>query len=131
MAEDAQWSALFASNFRFIQQGTDYLGSQLPPSPLQHFWSLAVEEQFYFVWPLLMILVATIGRAFPPAQAWRGAHRDDRGLTSLISIYLTATNATEAYFSPFPRASELAAGALLAVAAPWLLRFPRRARHRY
>ncbi len=44
IAVDAQWAALFASNFRFINQGTDYFGSQLPPSPIQHFWSLAVEE---------------------------------------------------------------------------------------
>ncbi len=126
VAEDAQWSALFASNFRFIQQGTDYLDAALPPSPLQHYWSLAVEEQFYFVWPLLIMLVALVTR--------RWSLRLTLGvvLTAMIaaslawSQYQTANNATAAYFSPFPRVSELAAGALLAVAVPSLVRLPRR-----
>ncbi len=79
VAEDARWAALFASNFRSIQQGTDYLGAQQEPSPLQHFWSLAVEEQFYFVWPLLILLLASVGEGDPgAAQARRGADPDDR-----------------------------------------------------
>jgi hypothetical protein len=45
----------------------------------------------------------------------------------MYSIYLTQSDATTAYFSPFPRASELAAGALMAVVAPWLARIPRNA----
>ncbi len=126
VAEDAQWAALFASNFRFIQQGTDYLDSALPPSPLQHYWSLAVEEQFYLVWPLLIMLVAMASR--------RRSLRLTLGvvLTAMIvsslawSQYQTANNATAAYFSPFPRVSELAAGALLAVGVPWLVGLPRR-----
>ncbi|HKH29131.1 MAG TPA: acyltransferase, partial [Sphingomicrobium sp.] len=65
VAEDARWAALFASNFRSIQQGTDYLGAQQEPSPLQHFWSLAVEEQFYFVWPLLILLLASAAKGIP------------------------------------------------------------------
>ncbi|HQY30664.1 MAG TPA: acyltransferase, partial [Thermomicrobiales bacterium] len=54
VASDARWTSLFLANVRFIRQGTDYLNSTLPPSPLQHFWSLAVEEQFYAAWPLLL-----------------------------------------------------------------------------
>ncbi|CAN5444219.1 SGNH hydrolase domain-containing protein [soil metagenome] len=126
VAEDGRWSALFASNFRFIQQGTDYLDAQLPPSPLQHFWSLAVEEQFYAVWPLVMMLVAF---AFKRVSL---RLRLSIVLTAIIagsliwSIHQTSVDGTAAYFSPFPRASELAAGALLAVGAPWLPRVPRR-----
>lgn len=126
VAEDARWSALFASNFRFIQQGTDYLDAQLPPSPLQHFWSLAVEEQFYAVWPLAMMLVALVFRRVSLRLRLAVA------LTAIIagsliwSIHQTSVDGTAAYFSPFPRASELGAGALLAVCAPWLTRIPRR-----
>ena len=47
IADDAKWTAVFAANIHFGLLGTDYLGSQLPPSPLQHMWSLGVEEQFY------------------------------------------------------------------------------------
>src|SRR4051794_1229520 len=55
---DALASALYAGNYRFAVQGTDYLAADTPPSPFQHYWSLGVEEQFYLVWPALLILVA-------------------------------------------------------------------------
>jgi peptidoglycan/LPS O-acetylase OafA/YrhL len=125
VADDARWSALFASNVRFIQQGTDYFAAGLATSPLQHFWSLAVEEQFYFVWPAIIILVGfvSVGVAF----------RRILGLVLVIvitaslgwSVYETGVNGTVAYFSPLPRAWELATGAFVAVATPRLLGFPR------
>ncbi|WP_231611069.1 acyltransferase, partial [Rhodococcus sp. CX] len=51
-------SALYVGNYRFALRGTDYLAADAPPSPFQHFWSLGVEEQFYLVWPAL--IVATV-----------------------------------------------------------------------
>jgi peptidoglycan/LPS O-acetylase OafA/YrhL len=126
VAEDARWSALFASNFRFIQQGTDYLDAQLPPSPLQHFWSLAVEEQFYAVWPLVMMLVAFTFKRIALRLRLAIALTAIIAASLVWSIHQTSVDGTAAYFSPFPRASELAAGALLAVSAPWLVRLPRR-----
>src|SRR3954467_5898883 len=54
---DARWTALYAVNMRFAIQGTDYLSASAPPSPLQHYWSLAVEEQFYLLWPVLLVAV--------------------------------------------------------------------------
>lgn len=62
IADDARWAALFAASARFITQGADYLGAQAPPSFLQHSWSLAVEEQFSVVWPLLIMLLAAIAK---------------------------------------------------------------------
>ena len=59
-ATDARWTAVFLANFHFASIGTNYLTAQLPPSPLQNFWSLAVEEQFYLVYPTLFLLVAGI-----------------------------------------------------------------------
>lgn len=125
VAGDAKWAALFGANLRFIQQGTDYLGAQEPPSPLQHFWSLAVEEQFYFVWPAMVLLLAVVAK--------RVSLRLKLGVAlSLIiagslawSIYQTEHNAAIAYFSPFTRAWEMAAGGLLVVASPFLLRLNR------
>ncbi|MEY4228816.1 MAG: hypothetical protein RLZ84_1408, partial [Actinomycetota bacterium] len=49
LGSDAIGTATFSSNFLFANRGADYLQSTLPPSPLQHYWSLAVEEQFYVV----------------------------------------------------------------------------------
>ena len=57
-AGDALASALYVSNLRFAVTGTDYFAEDSVPSPFQHFWSLAVEEQFYLCWPLMIILVA-------------------------------------------------------------------------
>jgi peptidoglycan/LPS O-acetylase OafA/YrhL len=57
LATDVLGVATFSSNLVFAQRGADYLQSTLPPSPLQHYWSLAVEEQFYLVWPVLIAIV--------------------------------------------------------------------------
>ena len=51
---DALWASAFAANIHFAQQGVYYFAEGEGPSPLQHYWSLAVEEQFYVVWPLLL-----------------------------------------------------------------------------
>src|SRR5262245_57431258 len=62
---DALWAAFFGANIHFAHVGTDYFAQDDPPSPVQHFWTLAVEEQFYLVWPLLLtgaLLVLRIGR---------------------------------------------------------------------
>ena len=57
-------SALYVGNYRFAMQGTDYLASDMP-SPFQHYWSLGVEEQFYLVWPVLIIGTAWLSGADP------------------------------------------------------------------
>ncbi len=125
IAGDAQWASLFAANLDFIRQSTNYLDSQLPPSPLQHFWTLGVEEQFYAVWPLTILVIARVARSMPLRRKLGIA------LCLIIagslgwSIVQTASNGAEAYFSPLTRAWELGAGALLAVVAPCLKRLPR------
>ena len=115
IANDAKWTAVFAANIHFGLLGTDYLGSQLPPSPLQHMWSLGVEEQFYVVWPGLFLLLVLFARRHRSALA--------AGLLVIIGASLvwstiqTRSDATWAYFSPLTRAWELALGALVAVLA--------------
>jgi peptidoglycan/LPS O-acetylase OafA/YrhL len=126
VAEDGRAAATFWVNFHFIASGTNYLASQLPPSPLQNFWSLSVEEQFYVVYPALFIGVA--------ALAIR-RRADYRNLISVVlgaviiasfwwSVVQTSANATAAFFSPFTRAWELALGALVAINGRHLARVP-------
>ena len=117
---DSLWSLGFLANVRFSAIGTDYFDDTRPASPVQHYWSLAVEEQFYVVWPCLLILALWLGKR-------RGAGAVLLLVTaaSLVwSIVLTASDSTAAYFSTPARAWELGVGALLAVLAQTSL--PRR-----
>ncbi|MEP9385425.1 acyltransferase family protein [Nocardioides sp. KR10-350] len=130
---DAIWSAGFAANIRFSRLQTDYFAADLPPSPLQHFWSLSVEEQFYLVWPVVVLLCALlVRRARARARRRNGAEVQRRPaearrwltvsvavltVASLLwSAQMTSGNPEAAYFSPFTRAWELGLGALAALA---------------
>jgi peptidoglycan/LPS O-acetylase OafA/YrhL len=55
IAGDAFWALLFSANWRFAVLGTDYMNSGSSVSPLQHYWSLGVEEQFYIFWPWIIL----------------------------------------------------------------------------
>ncbi len=123
-ADDGRWAAVFLSNFHFASLGTDYLGSLRPPSPLQNFWTLSVEEQFYAVYPLLFLVVAR-------SKIRLTLHGRLAIMLALVvavsfwwSVTQTSTNPAVAYFSPFTRAWELAIGALVAVGTLWLRRIP-------
>jgi peptidoglycan/LPS O-acetylase OafA/YrhL len=125
-AKDAIAATLFASNWRFAHTGVNYFNQALPPSPLLHYWSLSIEEQFYFVWPWLMLGVLLIGLR---RRFWRPEHvRLVAGVAIAVisgaSLWLafaqTTSDPTVAYFSTFDRAWELGLGALVAIAAPRL-----------
>ena len=125
VAIDAKWASVFLANIHFASVGTQYFTAQNPPSPLQHMWSLSVEEQFYAVWPLLMVFISLIAR--------RVSLRLRAGIVLLAivaasftwSIVETSQNGVWAYFSPLTRAWELAAGGLIAIAAPLAARIPK------
>ena len=123
-ATAARWTAVFLANFHFASVGTNYLTAQQPPSPLLNFWSLAVEEQFYVVYPTVFLLIAAL------RSRWSLRARLAVGLLVVIaasfalSVVQTASHPTVAYFSPFTRAWELAIGALVAVGTEWLLSLP-------
>ena len=125
LAKDALWSAVFAANVRFAQQGVDYFAAEAAPSPIQHYWSLAVEEQFYLVWPLLVGAVFWLvarrrtsgGAAQPRPLRALAAMLVVIGVASLAwSLLRTGAEPQSAYFSTFTRAWELAVGAGVALA---------------
>jgi peptidoglycan/LPS O-acetylase OafA/YrhL len=126
VAGDAAAASLYVSNMRFALQATDYLASEVAPSPLLHFWSLGVEEQFYLFWPALLLAVASLGGRL------RG--RDRRlvyavvavtAVSFLVSLVLTSVAQPWAFFSLPARAWELGLGALLALGAARLAELPR------
>jgi peptidoglycan/LPS O-acetylase OafA/YrhL len=124
-AWDAAAAALYVANYRFALQRTDYL-ADASPSPLQHYWSLGVEEQFYLLWPLLLLVVFVAGRRLrtrSSAGAVAGLALAGAGSLAL-SLRLTARSAPWAFLSLPTRAWELAAGGLIALSASTLRRLP-------
>ena len=126
---DGVWAVFFGANIHFSSVGTNYFAASASTSPLQHFWSLAVEEQFYLVWPAVLGIVALVFRRkgvvghvprIPIALTLVAVG----GLSLYLSVVQTASNPTAAYFSTIDRTWELAIGALLAVALPWLGKIP-------
>lgn len=131
VAQDAGAAAGFFANWRYAITGTDYFQADGPTSPLQHYWSLSVEEQFYLVWPVLMIALFAITTRRSGLASQRSAFIGISviGAVSLVwAILESSSNPTVAYFSTFSRAWELAAGAALAFATPLLARLPQAVR---
>lgn len=115
-------SALFVSNLEFAAQGTDYLAATEFPSPVQHYWSLSVEEQFYLLWPALIVIGTHRARSVRGRVAVIMAVVI--GLSFTASAVLTSSQAAWSYFGLHTRAWELGLGAALAAATPRLSRIP-------
>lgn len=130
---DALWAFLFVSNWRFAIDGTDYFTAAGPVSPLQHYWSLSVEEQFYFVWPVVILAIGLL----VAHKAWSRQVRTaiSAGVMGVVvaasfgySLVDTANNPAWAYFSTLTRVWELGVGALLAISISYFERIPDKAR---
>ena len=126
IAGDALAATFFVSNWRFAAQGTDYWAQDSSTSPLQHYWSLGVEEQFYLVWPLIVGVVALLlhrKRMLKPALSLVLA------IAVIASLLWAARESTSApmwaYFSTLTRVWELGIGALLALSTSFLVRIPQ------
>ena len=132
-------SALYIQNFALARQSVDYMATDAKPTPFQHFWSLSLEEQFYVVWPLLVVAAGLIAgqvlRRYP--TGFYQHRRRFRGITVvffsvfvavsfLASVVHVASGDPAAYFVTWTRLWELGAGGLLAcvliewTSRPWL-----------
>jgi peptidoglycan/LPS O-acetylase OafA/YrhL len=122
LAHDALAAAAFAINIVFAHRQSDYLTSDAAPSPLLHFWSLALEEQFYLVWPVLLQVVAGYRRRPLPLVATIVAVLWP--LSFYACVALTDSNQPWAFYSLPTRAWELLTGAGLALLAASIARVP-------
>lgn len=151
LAPRTQWSAistdlvgasLYVVNWVFVGRSVDYLAEDVDPSPVLHFWSLAIEEQFYLIWPLLILALVWAAAHRRSSGVGVAAHRRASrdgvsrrwlafGLTAVMvipslawSIYYTATDPQPAFFATTARLWELGLGALVALGGRWWLRWP-------
>jgi peptidoglycan/LPS O-acetylase OafA/YrhL len=126
VAKDGVASALYVVNYRLAAASTGYLQAVTAASPLQHYWSLSVEEQFYVLWPALVFAVATLGRRRSPAAAVAALLLV--GVVSFAAcVWLTDRSQPWAFFSLPTRAWEFVAGGLVALGVSRLRPVPSRA----
>jgi len=123
-AAAGRWAAVFLANFHFTSMGTDYLASLRPPSALQNFWSLAVEEQFYVVYPMVFFLVVRAKGTKVPRRELLVMLAVLMAASFWWSIAQTASNPTAAYFAAHPGMGTRTrrvdrCGQPLAGAGPW------------
>jgi peptidoglycan/LPS O-acetylase OafA/YrhL len=122
-AAEIRASALYFQNWQLAADSVNYLQASSAASPVQHFWSLSVEEQFYLGWPLLFLLAALVAlTARHPLERRARGHRVVLFLAAavvvgslLYSVYYTRANPAGAYFVTTTRIWELALGGVLAL----------------
>jgi peptidoglycan/LPS O-acetylase OafA/YrhL len=114
LMSSARASALYAANLWFASRSTNYFGGYTEANPLLHLWSLAVEEQFYLFWPLLMLGAARLFSGdVRRTTFWLVV---TAGLLSLLAcIMVSAWKPQYAFFLTPTRIWQFAAGMLLAI----------------
>ncbi|BCJ75970.1 acyltransferase [Catellatospora sp. IY07-71] len=128
---DVLTSGLYVVNWRLADRAVDYLAADTAPSMVQHFWSLAVEEQFYLVWPLLLLFAVRLAHRLAAGRV-RDVERPL--LVALVvvalpsfawSVHLVGAEPERAYFITTTRMWELAIGCGIAILAGRLAQMPR------
>lgn len=123
---DVRWASLFSANFRLISTGSNYFIPGVAPSLVTHYWSLAVEEQFYLFFPLVVFSLTWLTPLRHRATSLGAFLVAAICASAWYSWHLTPIKPTVAYYSPFTRFWEIALGALVAVLpAAWARRTPR------
>jgi peptidoglycan/LPS O-acetylase OafA/YrhL len=121
-----QAAFLYVTNWYFIGQATSYFGVDVVTNPVLHFWSLAVEEQFYLIWPLLLGgLFALTRRSARQITVVRWAIAAGALASLTWALVLRVDDPIRAYYGTDARAYQLLAGALLALAPSIVARLAR------
>jgi peptidoglycan/LPS O-acetylase OafA/YrhL len=128
---DTGWALAFLANVHMARTDTDYFHANDAPSLLQHFWSLAVEEQFYLLWPLLLVLLALLARRRSGAVFVLPVTLALTAASFVYALHLVSLDPAKAYFSSPARAWELGAGALLGLLVAWGMRVPGWLQHSF
>jgi peptidoglycan/LPS O-acetylase OafA/YrhL len=117
-------SPLYVSNWQLIFGDVSYFARFAPPGPLNHLWSLAIEEQFYLVWPFVLLLGVKVVREKPLPSGVRPRLAVATLLLALVSVvlmgvlYKPSLDPSRVYYGTDTRAFELLFGAALAMVWP-------------
>ncbi len=119
VAKAAVAASAYLSNALFARQSTNYFAADLAPNPLLHTWSLAVEEQFYIAWPIMLLLAMWLGRRTGQPRRWLVIAIVGGALVSFAGcLWFTQRGSPWAFFGSPVRAWEFAAGAMIALWEP-------------
>ena len=120
LAQEVFASGVYVENLLLVSKSVDYLALQETASPVQHYWSLSVEEQFYILWPLLMLAAGAFARSSGrPARIVFAIALAAITLASFAySVYMSYANPAPGYFLTTTRIWELGLGGLLAMFSP-------------
>jgi peptidoglycan/LPS O-acetylase OafA/YrhL len=105
----------YFTNWHFIASDQSYFANFSTPSPILHLWSLAVEEQFYLVWPLIVFGVLKLSRGSVRALAWVAGIGALASAVWMAVLYVPGGDPSRVYYGSDTRAQAMLCGALLAV----------------
>lgn len=122
VAKTAIGAMLLSANYVIARTTGGYFDAPAETNPLLNTWSLSVEEQFYLIFPLLLMLTWTISRRRKNKTVWPFVSVGNLGAVSALfaaagamGIYFLGSSFIQGFYSPFTRAWEFASGALLAL----------------
>ncbi|ENH98077.1 acyltransferase 3 [Gracilibacillus halophilus YIM-C55.5] len=116
-------SIFYYQNWQLANNAIDYLAQNNSASPLQHFWALSLQGQFYITWPLLILIVFFVSKRLlkTPIRKTLLVSLSFVFIISLgYSMYITSNNQSWAYFDSFARVWEFSLGGILALVIPYL-----------
>jgi peptidoglycan/LPS O-acetylase OafA/YrhL len=116
---DALAALGYIANWRMIYRGSDYFAQNSNPSPLQHTWSLGIEEQFYLLWPLLVVVVLGLAARRSRAALLTVTVAGAAASAVTAAMLYRPLDFNRAYFGTDARAQALLVGAALAVLLSW------------
>ena len=129
---DGVASLTYVANWRFVLDQQSYFESAVGPSPLLHTWSLAVEEQWYVLWPIVMVGLLALAHRLRKGMAFATMAVITAAIASagLMAALYDPTDASRVYFGTDTRAQQLLVGAALAWFVAWFPTLERVPEHR-